>query len=154
MNKPLVVSAHCDIPCGIYEPTVAKIAARTVARMVDQLNELESPDWKDKQAVNAYHNAITRRINVKEAHAETVKRELETLWSDFFKPEHLEKFPDLHDQFWTAIKLAGTCKQEISKDHAAELLVAVDEIAKMFYEAKGVPERMTAYREITDNLYK
>ncbi len=154
MNKPLVVSAHCDIPCGIYEPTVAKIAARTVARMTDQLEELATPDWKDSHAVNAYHNAVTRRIAVKEAHAETVKRELETLWSDFFKPEHVAKFSDLHDQFWKAIKLASTCKQEISKDHAAELLKAVDEIAKLFYEAKNVPERFKAYQEITDNLYK
>lgn len=154
MIKPMIAHAHCDVPCGIYEPTVAKIAARTVARMTDQLEELAPPDWKDAHAVNAHHNAVTRRITVKEAHAETVKRELETLWSDFFKPEHLEKFPDLHDQFWKAIKLASTCKQEISQDHAADLLQAVDEIATMFYEVKGVPERYAAYQEITDNLYK
>ena len=154
MNNPLVAHAHCDIPCGIYEPTVAKLAARTVARMTDQLEELASPDWKDTQAVNAYHNAVSRRIAVKETHAEACKRELETLWSDFFKPEHLVKFPDLHNKIWTAVKLASTCKQEISKDHAAKLLVAIDEIAKMFYEAKGVPTRYAAYQEITYNLYK
>jgi len=152
--KPIIVSAHCDIPCGIYEPTIAKIAARTVARMTDQILELETPDHGDKQAAIAYSNSLARRIGVKEQHAETCKRELETLWSDFFKPEHLEKFPDLHDKFWKAIKLAGTCKQEVSKDHADELLAAVDGIATMFYEAKGVPERFVAYQEITDNLYK
>ena len=154
MLDTLIAHAHCDIPCGIYEPTVAKIAARTVARMTDQILELVVPQKDDKAAVDAYFNAVVRRINVKDSHAETVKRELETLWSDFFKPEHLEKFPDLHDIFWKAIKLASTCKQEISKDHAAELLIAVDAIAKMFYEAKNVPERFKAYQEITDNLYK
>jgi len=152
--KSLVVSAHCDIPCGIYEPVVAKIAARTVARMTDQMLELELPDMTDKHAVDHYVSSVARRTAVKEQHAETCKRELETLWSDFFKPEHLEKFPDLHDKFWKAIKAAGTCKQETAKDHADELLTAVDEIAKMFYEAKGVPERFAAYQEITDNLYK
>jgi nickel superoxide dismutase len=150
----LVASAHCDIPCGIYEPTIAKIAARTVARMTDQILELEVPERTDREAAAAYFNAVGRRIAVKESHAETVKRELETLWSDFFKPEHLEQFPDLHDTFWKAIKLAGTCKQEVSKDHAAELLAAVDEIARMFYAVKNVPERYAAYQEITDNLYK
>jgi nickel superoxide dismutase len=155
MNTPLVASAHCDIPCGIYEPVIAKIAARTVARMVDQILELLVPSDRDDTAREAaYIQAITRRITVKEQHAETVKRELETLWSDFFKPEHLKTFPDLHDQFWKAIKLASTCKQEISQDHASELLVAVDEIAKIFYEVKGVPDRYAAYQEITDNLYK
>ena len=151
----VIAHAHCDIPCGIYEPTVAKIAARTVARMTDQLQELQRPsDTSDTAILGAYLQAITRRITVKEQHAEIVKRELETLWSDFFKPEHLEKFPNLHDQFWKAIKLASSCKQEVSKDHAAELLKAVDAIATMFYQAKGVPERFAAYQEITDHLYK
>lgn len=154
MSHVLTAQAHCDVPCGIYEPVVAKIAARTVARMTEQILELTSPDMANAQSVNAYHNAIGRRIAVKEQHAETCKRELETLWSDFFKPEHLKKFPDLHDKIWKAVKLASTCKQEISKEHAAELLAAVDDIAKLFYEAKGVPERFKAYQEITDNLYK
>lgn len=150
----VVALAHCDIPCGIYEPVVAKIAARTVARMTDQILELETPEHGDREAAIAYSNMISRRISVKEQHAETCKRELETLWSDFFKPEHLEKFPDLHDKFWKAIKAASSCKQEVSKTHADELLEAVDGIAKLFYEAKGVPERFSAYQEITDNLYK
>lgn len=155
MSDVVVAHAHCDIPCGIYEPVVAKIAARTVARMIDQIQEIERPSGtSDKASLDAYLQAISRRIAVKEAHAEACKRELETLWSDFFKPEHLEKSPDLHEKFWKAIKLASSCKQEISKDHAQELLKAVDEIARLFYEAKNVPDRYAAYQEITDNLYK
>lgn len=154
MFKSLLAEAHCDIPCGIYEPVIAKIAAKTVARMVDQINELELPtDDTDKHQLDHYHQASMRRMAVKEQHAEACKRELETLWSDFFKPEHLEQFPQLHDTFWKTIKLAGKCKQEISAELAKQLVAGVDEIATMFYQAKNVPERFKAYQEITDNLY-
>ena len=146
--------AHCDIPCGIYEPTIAKIAARTVARMVDQITELAAPnDPHDGHAVAAFSNSISRRIAIKEQHAEQCKHELQVLWSDFFKPEHLEKFPNLHDTFWKALKLASKNKQDVSAEAAADLLKAVDEIAKMFYEAKGDPSRFEAYQKITDKLY-
>lgn len=166
----IIASAHCDIPCGIYEPTVAKLAARTVARMVDQIVELtehpatasrgaleqsdeESPAERDHHAEAAYIQAIARRIMVKEAHAEACKRELETLWSDFFKPEHIEMIHDLHERIWTAVKLASKCKQEISPDMAADLLKAVDAVAEAFYQVKNVPERFEAYKQITDHLY-
>lgn len=150
----ITAQAHCDIPCGIYEPTPAKIAAKTVARMVEQIAATELPkDENDKHAVDHYHNSTLRRIAVKEAHAEACKRELETLWSDFFKPEHLEKFPNLHDTFWKAVKLCSKNKQDIDAEAANQLVAAVDEIARAFYEAKGVPERFRAYQEITDKLY-
>ena len=146
--------AHCDIPCGIYEPTTAKIAAKTIARMVDQILELAAPsDPTDAHAVAAFSNSISRRIATKEQHAEACKHELQVLWSDFFKPEHLEKFSNLHDTFWKALKLCSKNKQDVSKEAAADLVKAVDEIAKMFYEAKGDPERFEAYQKITDKLY-
>lgn len=152
--KELRAEAHCDIPCGVYEPTVAKIAARTVARMVDQITELAAPsDPHDGHAVAAFSNSISRRIAIKEQHAEACKHDLEVLWSDFFKPEHLEKFPKLHDIFWKAVKLCSKNKQDVSKESAADLLTAVDEIAHMFYEVKGDPERFEAYQKITDTLY-
>jgi len=152
----ITAHAHCDVPCGIYEPTPAKIAAKTVARMTEQLEELKTPEDKDindAHALNEYHNMVMRRIQTKEEHAETCKREISILWSDFFKPEHLITFPELHDTFWKALKLCSTNKQEISVGHAHELVALVDEIARMFYEAKGVPERFKAYQQITDNLY-
>ena len=150
----VTAQAHCDIPCGIYEPTPAKIAAKTIARMVDQIEGLELPKPEGgMSAVAHFTNSIARRVAVKEQHAEACKREIETLWSDFFKPEHLAKFPELHDTIWKALKLCSKNKQEVDKEAAAQLVEAVDGIAKMFYAAKGVPERFQAYQELTDKLY-
>lgn len=149
----VTAEAHCDIPCGIYEPTAAKVAAMTVLRMVLQIGELQAPAGMDAHAMSAHANMIARRIAVKEEHADAVKRELLTLWSDFFKPEHVEKFPRLHDIFWQAAKLASKNKQEVSEEAARQLVAAVDEIARMFYEAKGVPERYEAYKTLTDKLF-
>lgn len=152
--KTIRAQAHCDIPCGVYDPTLAKIAAKTVARMIDQIEELAPPaDMSDKHAVASYSNNISRRIAVKETHAELCKRELSILWSDFFKPEHLTVHPNLHDMFWKAMKLCSKTKQDPHKEDAAALIAAVDEIARVFYEVKGAPERFDAYRTITDKLY-
>src|SRR3989344_991288 len=152
--KMIRAEAHCDIPCGIYDPTPAKIAAKTVARMMAQITELAMPtEPVSKQARDTYIQAITRRVRVKEEHAELCKRELAILWSDFFKQEHLEKYPHLHDLFWKTMKLASKCKQDMHQEDAAALVEGVDEIAKIFYEAKGAPEKFEAYKKITDTLY-
>ena len=90
-TKP--VFAHCDIPCGIYDPHSAQLASQTVLKMVQKLKELQKPeddDWLE------YKNSMTRMILVKEQHAEICKKEVLILWTDYFKAEHLEKFPDLH----------------------------------------------------------
>ena len=153
----IAAEAHCDIPCGIYEPTPAKIAAMTVLRMVLQMSELRAPmtaaAMGDGVAVSAFAQGMARRIAVKEQHAEMCKKELLILWTDFFKPEHLEKFPALHDIFWKAAKLCSANKQEVSEERARELVASVDNIAKIFYEAKGVPERYDAYQELTKKLF-
>lgn len=153
----LIAEAHCDVPCGIYEPTPAKIAAMTVLRMTLQIGELHPPSGFplkfDLAAMKALANSMSRRIVVKEQHAELCKKELLILWTDFFKPEHLQKFPQLHEVFWKAAKLCSTNKQEVSEEHARELVAAVDEIAKMFYEVKGVPDRYEAYQKLTDKLF-
>lgn len=155
--KEIRAEAHCDVPCGIYDPTPAKIAAKTVQRMVMQLKELKRADHDDNNNDDnknlQYLNGIARRITVKEEHAQICKKELEILWSDFFKPEHLEKFPDLHDKFWKAVKLCSKNKQEVNEDAATDLVSTVDEIAKIFYEAKNTPERFVAYQTITDKLF-
>ncbi len=150
----LTAEAHCDVPCGIYDPTPAKIAAKTVARMVDQIADIHPPqDWNDAAAASAYVQSIARRVAVKEEHAQICKKELSVLWSDFFKPEHLVKYPNLHNLFWKAAKLCSKDKQTISKEDAVALVGAVDEIARVFYEVKGDPKRYEAYKEITDKLY-
>lgn len=150
----VLAQAHCDIPCSIYEPTPAKIAAKTVLRMVEQLEVFKPPkDMRDKGTMLQYLNTISRRIAIKEKHAQICKKELYILWSDFFKPEHFEKFTNLHDLFWQAVKLCSKNKQEISKDAAQKLVEAVDEIAKAFYESKNTSGRYQAYKELTDKLY-
>ncbi len=149
----LTAEAHCDIPCGIYDPTAAKVAAKTVARMIEQLEGLATPSVSDQHAMLEYANGVNRRIVVKEQHAEICKHELEILWSDFFKPEHLQTFPDLHDKFWKATKLASKCKQGLDKQAAYDLIAAVDGIAEMFYTAKNAPQKYDAYKLITDTLY-
>ena len=150
----MTAEAHCDIPCGIYDPTPAKLAAKTVQRMVEQLEDFHLPeDWKDQAAVHHYVQSVTRRTTVKDQHAELCKRELQILWSDFFKPEHLEAFPDLHATVWQALKLCSTNKQELNHQAALDLVAAVDTIARAFYVAKGVPDRYKAYQELTDHLF-
>ena len=130
--KPTTVAyAHCDIPCGIYDPTPAKIAADTVAKMVEKINAL------DKNAMDFNNRGnFVRMITVKEQHAEICKKELQVLWSDYFKPEHLEKFPKLHDSFWKALKLASKNKQSVDAAAAADLQAAVKEIGDMFWATK------------------
>ena len=66
------------------------------------------------------------------------KHELRIIWGDYFKPEHLEKYPDLHEVFWNAAKLASTCKQTVSSESATDLVNSVDKIATIFWESKGV----------------
>lgn len=146
--------AHCDIPCGIYDPTPAKIAAKTVQKMIMQLKELAPPEnWSDTHERLEYFNAVSRRIKVKEDHAEICKRELAILWSDYFKPEHIEKYPDLHKKVWHALKLCSDNKRAVDENLASKLIEAVDDIANIFYETKNDPHRYEAYKEITDKLF-
>jgi nickel superoxide dismutase len=130
--KPTVTAyAHCDIPCGIYDPTPAKIAADTVAKMVEKIGQLPA----NPTDVPSRNNFV-RFVTVKEQHAELCKKELQVLWSDYFKPEHLEKYPKLHDMFWKALKLASKNKQNVDAQAAADLQAAVKEIADTFWATK------------------
>ena len=131
--------AHCDIPCGIYDPIAAKIAAQTVAKMSMRIGALEQPSSDASAADRAgYVNSMSRYITVKEEHAELTKKELDILWHDYFKPEHLEKYPDLHTTFWQATKLASTNKQSVDQNAANKLVESVDRIAEIFWATKGV----------------
>ena len=127
--------AHCDVPCGIYDPISAKIAAQTVLKMVLRM---EAVDFSGGITNVSQPNTMMRYIQVKEEHAHKVKEELNILWSDYFKPEHLDKYPNLHELIWNANKLAGANKQGVSSDSAKKLVETVDEIAKIFWATKGV----------------
>ena len=125
------VRAHCDVPCGIYDPAQAQLAARTVARMVELIGQIEPGS-----TALADRNKFVRCVTVKEQHAELVKHEVQIIWSDYFKPEHLAANPDLHTKVWNLLKLAGKNKQSIDAEAAAQLEAAVKEFAEIFWSTK------------------
>lgn len=134
--------AHCDIPCGIYDPHGAELAAQTVVRMVQLIEGLNRPaDSAPKAEMDAYNNSMARYIAVKEQHAELCKRELSILWSDYFKPEHLEKYPDLHTTVWNTLKLAGRTKQTVDMRASQDLVTGVQKVAEIFWQTKGATAR-------------
>ena len=123
-----VVAAHCDGPCGVYDPASARIAAEAVLSMTRKLLDVDP-------ATQA--NTYGRYVAIKEEEAQKVKDELAILWSDYFKPEHLEQHPDLHTTFWEAIKAASACKVEVSVDAATDLLARIEAIHHVFWSTKG-----------------
>ena len=129
--KPQIAYAHCDVPCGIYKAEPSHTAAETVIKMVEKIEALpgDNPTVDDR-------NLFVRCIKVKEEHAELCKRELLILWTDFFKAEHLEKWPDLHDKVWKAAKLCSENKRTVSLGKAQELLKAANEIGMILKEAQ------------------
>lgn len=130
--------AHCDIPCGIYDPISAKIAAQTVQKMVMRIQGLAKPAPADSpEAWAAYENTLGRYVAVKEEHAQVCKKELLILWGDYFRPDHLEAHPDLHDTFWKATKLCSGNKQRVDLDAAKELVAAVDRVSEIFWSTKN-----------------
>ena len=136
------VYAHCDVPCGIYDPHGAQIAAKTVYTMDKKMNDLPLPTpGSSAQEQLQQRNTIVRMIATKENHAEICKRELQILWSDYFKPEHLSMFPDLHDTFWKALKLCSFNKQNVDLAKAQELMDAVGKIAEMFQKAEAAKKK-------------
>lgn len=125
------VDAHCDIPCGIYETDTMRHAAETCQQMIDKIAELGEIDSPEK------HNNFVRMIMIKEKHAQRVKHELYILWSDYFKPEHLERYPELHDTIWKAAKQASKVKQTLSADETQALLDVVQKVADIFAKTKA-----------------
>ncbi len=119
--------AHCDIPCGIYDPNSAQLAAHTVLRMT-QLFEEHKDNTHD----------VARIVHVKEEHGELVEDALGTLENDYFKPEHFEKFPELKGLIAEAVKLSITCRQKVDMETAEQLVEKVLLISEIFYKTKGV----------------
>jgi nickel superoxide dismutase len=129
--------AHCDGPCGVYDPASARVAGEAVQSMTNKMLHLECPDTSDAAAMAGYLNTMSRYAAIKEEEAQKCKKELLVLWTDFFKPNHIESFPDLHEIFWNAAKLCSACKVEVSATHAQELMDAIEAIHHMFWQAKG-----------------
>lgn len=123
--------AHCDIPCGIYETDTMKHSAATALKMVQKINELT--DLSDKNELANF----TRYVQTKETHARKVKEELAILWSDYFKPEHLEKFPNLHNSIWMTMKQASRVKQYVSEEDCNKLIEMISEVDDIFQKSKN-----------------
>ena len=119
------VHAHCDLPCGVYDPAQARIEAESVKACQEKFQGSDDAEFRD------------RAVAIKEQRADLVKDHLWVLWTDYFKPEHLEKFPNLHDLFWNATKEAGLAKKSTDPAQGQKLLDQIDEIAKVFWETKS-----------------
>lgn len=130
--KAQEVKAHCDVPCGIYDPITAQIAALSVIRMIDLMEGLEKSDSLD------YANTIARHISVKESESEKLKHEIRVIWGDFIKPPMVEKYPNIHALTHKIMALASENRQHVSRTKAVELLEAVNEFAEIFWALKEV----------------
>ena len=128
-----IVHAHCDVPCGVYDPAQARIEAESVKAIQQRYQDAESM----KSAAESVEDYRTRCLIIKEHRADLAKHHLWVLWTDYFKPEHAEKYPDLHEKFWKATKLAGAAKKSQDPAQGQELLDAIDEVAKVFWETKS-----------------
>jgi nickel superoxide dismutase len=122
------VNAHCDLPCGIYETDTMRHAADTCLRMIEKIEALKEAD---KEISNDHANFI-RAIMIKEKHAQLCKEQIYTLWSDFFKPEHIDKVPDLHDTFWKAAKQCSKVKQTVSREECQKLIDMVAHLSELY----------------------
>ena len=126
ISTPKTAYAHCDIPCGIYDPHLAQVTAHSVLRMTQLLKE--SSDGCES----------ARYVAEKEKSAELVKQEVRIIWGDYLKPEHFEKYPQLHEQVNKIMKTASSARQKTDVSNAEELLEQVNKFAEIFWETKGI----------------
>ncbi|MBI4596812.1 MAG: superoxide dismutase, Ni [Candidatus Omnitrophica bacterium] len=136
------VFAHCDVPCGIYDPHLAGVSAKTVHTMNTKLTNMALPAaTANTQEQYEHRNTVVRMVQTKETHAQLCKQELLILWTDYFKPEHLSMFPDLHETFWKAAKLCSYNKQHVDVAKSQELMDAVAKISEMFNKAEAAKKK-------------
>ena len=123
----VTVHAHCDLPCGVYDPAQARIEAESVKAICEKYQANEDPAFR------------ARALDIKEERSDLVKHHLWVLWTDYFKPPHFEKYPQLHQLFNDATKLAGAGGTKGSTDVAVadRLLAKIEEISKIFWETKA-----------------
>ena len=134
--------AHCDVPCGIYDPHLAGVSAKTVYTMNKKLTDLPLPAaTASPQEQLEHRNTVVRMVQTKEAHAQLCKQELLILWTDYFKPEHLTMFPDLHEMFWKTAKLCSYNKQHVDLAKSQELMDAVAKISEMLQKAEAAKKK-------------
>ena len=127
--------AHCDVPCGIYDPIISQIAALTVVRMIDLMTDLDN---KGGEKNKEYINSMARYVAVKEEHAEKAKAEIRVIWGDYLKAQHLEKYPDTHALVHKIMMLGSKARQTVDREAALQFVEAINEFAQIFWETKGV----------------
>ncbi|MEM7364772.1 MAG: superoxide dismutase, Ni [Pseudomonadota bacterium] len=137
--------AHCDVPCGIYDPSNAQIAAMSTARFLDLIEELGTPDSPAEVA------RLSRLTAEKEKHASLVKSEVVIIWGDYFKEAQIEQAPDIHTTVHAIMRKASACKQEIASDNGPELMALVNDFASAFWNTKGI-ESKTVTAPYSPNL--
>lgn len=118
------VYAHCDLMCGVYNPAQARIEAESVKAIAEKYQDSDDEVFRQ------------RCVILKEERAQLAKEHLWVLWTDYFKPEHVEKFPEIHDLFWRATKAAGDAKKSMDPADGQKLLDLIDEIADIFAKTK------------------
>ena len=135
LGRPRTAYAHCDLPCGIYDPAQARIEAESCYKIIEKHNASKDPAFQQ------------RAILIKEQRADMVKHHLDVLWHDYFKPEHLEKFPELHDLFWKAAKQASAVKGSLDQAEATKLLEMIDKIDDIWRKSGGLEKTRMAKTE-------
>jgi nickel superoxide dismutase len=124
LRPPRPVHAHCDLPCGVYDPAQARIEAESVKAIQEKYQGSGDDVFRE------------RAVLIKEERADLVKHHLWVLWTDYFKPEHLEAHPELHQLFWDATKAAGASKKSEDPAQGQQLLDLIGQIDKVFRETK------------------
>jgi nickel superoxide dismutase len=132
VSPPARVHAHCDLPCGVYDPAQARIEAMSVKAIQERYQNAE----KAKSGAETVDDYRARCLSIKEQRANLVKEHLWVLWTDYFKPEHKEKHPELHDLFWQATKEAGLAKRSVDPAQGQKLLDLIGQIDTIFWETK------------------
>ena len=123
---PLEVHAHCDVPCGVYDPEQARIEAESCLKIIQKYADSDDEIFR------------ARCVGIKEARADIAKHHIYVLWSDYFKPPHVEQFPDLHDVCWQAAKQCSAVKHSMDADAATKLLELIDRIDQMWKATGGL----------------
>ena len=125
--------AHCDIPCAVYDPAVSQYTALSVLRFLDLIAEM--PDSIESKKDLAH---LTRLVQQKEEHAIEVKDAVRTIWGDYFKEPHIEKYPEIHDLAHSIMMTASKCKQDIDRQNGVDLVDKVNRFAEIFWATKEI----------------
>jgi nickel superoxide dismutase len=127
------VHAHCDVPCGIYDPAEAQLAAQSVARFLQQIDGIIAETMSASDTFS-----LSRMVQQKEEHAALVKHAVSVIWGDYFKPAHLETHPQIHELTHNIMRTASACKQKIDFENGVKLVDLVNQFAAVFWETRGI----------------